>query len=168
MTLNRTFVVALMCGTFISAAPAFAGGILGGGIGGAIGGGGALNVPSLPAPVASGQAIGKASADVGVNADVNTRVATDAVVGTVATLRGAADAAKGTANRGVRIVKHTAAEGKAKAEQTVETGESVVSEADAKVNLEAMASTSTDVSGTLSTVGKANAAADGDAWFDIF
>lgn len=160
MTLNRSFIVALMCGTFISAAPAFAGGILGGGIGGAIGGGGALNVPSLPAPVASGH--------VGVNADVNARVATDAVVGTVATLRGAADAAKGTAHKGVRIVKHTAAEGEAKAKQAVETGESVVSEADAKVNLEAMASTSSDVSGTLSTVGKANAAAESDAWFDIF
>ncbi|MDZ4868622.1 MAG: hypothetical protein SGI91_14980 [Alphaproteobacteria bacterium] len=164
MTLNRSFIVALMCGTFISAAPAFAGGILGGGVGGAIGGGGALNVPSLPAPVASGRAV----ADVGVNANVNTRVATDTVVGTVATLRGAADAAKGTAHKGVRIVKHTAAEGKAKAEQTVETGGSVVSEAEAKVNLEAMASTSSDVSGTLSTVGKANAAAEGDAWFDIF
>jgi hypothetical protein len=147
MTLNRTFIVALMCGTFVSAAPAFAGGILGGGIGG----GGALNVP-----VVSGRA------DVGADAHVDTR---GTVVGTVATLRGAADAAKGSAHSGVRIVKHAADEGAARVE---ETGESVVSEAEAKVNVEAMASASSDVSGTLSTVGKANAEAEGDAWFDIF
>lgn len=175
MTLRtrHTVIAALLCGTFISIAPAFAGGGVLGGVGGTISGGGTLgaSIPNLPpAPV------GKVGADVGVGADVNGRAAVDTVTGTAGTLRGNAET---TVNKGVRIVSRTGAEvkgsaeavvdaGAAKAEGVVDETTSAVSAADAKLNLEATASSSSDVSSSLKAVGKANAEASGDAWFDIF